>query len=167
MSPASTSHRAVLICIALGVTTPAAAQHVHGAAILDIGVEGTTGQATFRASGEDVYGFERAPRTAAERAAVDAALVTLRTRGSTLIRFQETRGCAVQSDRVRVVPSRDGHDEVEARYRITCRVAPAGRPISFGASALFKGIETLTVQLVSDTATVSRKIVRDRGTVVP
>ncbi|MBX9856636.1 MAG: DUF2796 domain-containing protein, partial [Gemmatimonadaceae bacterium] len=59
------------------------------------------------------------------------------------------------------------HDEVEARYRIACRQAPAGKPLAFGVSQAFRGIETVTVQLVSDTAQTSRKIVRDRGTVTP
>jgi hypothetical protein len=144
-----------------------AAQHVHGAATLDIGLEGTAGQATLRASGEDVYGFERAPRTPAERAKQEAALKTLREQGATLIRFQPALGCSVRTESAKVVPSKGGHDEVEARFRIACRQEPAGKPVSFGVSRVFRGIETLTVQLVSDTAQTSRKIVRDRGTVTP
>ncbi len=143
------------------------AQHVHGAATLDIGIEGKAGQATLRASGEDVYGFERAPRTAAERAKQEAALKVLREQGATFIRFQPALGCNVTTESAKVVSSKGGHDEVEARYRIACRQAPAGKPVAFGVSQAFRGIETLTVQLVSDTAQTSRKIVRDRGTVTP
>jgi len=146
---------------------PLLAQHVHGAATLDIGIEGKAGQATLRASGEDVYGFERAPRTPAERAKQEAALKLLREQGATLIRFQPALGCSVTTERAQVVSSQGGHDEVEARYRIACRQAPAGKPMTFGVSQAFRGIETLTVQLVSDTAQTSRKIVRDRGTVTP
>lgn len=143
------------------------AQHVHGAATLDIGIEGKAGQATLRASGEDVYGFERAPRTAVERAKQEAALKVLRAQGAALIRFQPALGCSVTTESAKVVSSKGGHDEVEARYRIACRQAPAGKPVAFGVSQAFRGIETLTVQLLSDTAQTSRKIVRDRGTVTP
>jgi hypothetical protein len=160
--------RAGLIVLLLSMRAEALpAQHVHGAATLDIGIEGKAGQATLRASGEDVYGFERAPRTPAERARQEAALKVLREQGATLIRFQPALGCSVTADAARVVSSKGGHDEVEARYRIACRQAPAGKPLAFGVSQAFRGIETVTVQLVSDTAQTSRKIVRDRGTVTP
>lgn len=106
------------------------AQHVHGAATLDVGIKGKAGQAT-------------------------------------LIRFQPALGCSVTTERAQVVSSKGGHDEVEARFRIACRQAPAGKPMTFGVSQAFRGIETLTVQLVSDTAQTSRKIVRDRGAITP
>jgi len=143
------------------------AQHVHGAATLDIGLEGKSGQATLRASGEDVYGFERAPRTAAERAKQEAALKVFREQGASLIRFQPALGCTITAESAKVVSPKGGHDEVEARYRIACRQSPAGKPVGFGVSQAFRGIESLTVQLVSDTAQVSRRVVRDRGTVTP
>ena len=153
--------------LTLSPTGSAHAQHVHGAATLDIGIEGKAGQATLRASGEDLYGFERAPRTAAERAKQEAALKVLREQGASLIRFQAGLGCSVTTESAKVVSPKSGHDEVEARFRIACRQAPAGKPVSFGVSQAFRGVETVTVQLVSDTAQTSRRVVRDRGTVTP
>ncbi|WP_439642921.1 ZrgA family zinc uptake protein [Gemmatimonas sp.] len=69
------------------VPSTALAQHVHGHATLVIGMEVRTGQIEFGGSGEDLYGFERSPRTAAERTRQTAALDRLRTRGASLIRF--------------------------------------------------------------------------------
>lgn len=162
----------IAVAIAIAVALPAspaalAAQHVHGKGTLDIGLEGTSGRAVFRAPGDDVYGFEREPRTAAERAKRDSALARLRTSGSTLLRFDPSFGCSVTADSVAVKADRAGHGEVEARYAIACRTAPVGKPIRFGFSGAFPGVERVVVQLVSERTQTSATITRDRGVVTP
>lgn len=144
-----------------------AAQHTHGTATLDIGISGQEGTAQLRATGEDLWGFERAPRTAADRAARSAALARLRDGGGTLLRLAPTLGCAVVADSVLPVRTTQGHEEVTARYRMRCRRPLAGSPIGFGVTALFPRITRVRVQLVSDTAQVGREVVRDQGRVVP
>ncbi len=155
-------------CLMLAsVPSTALAQHVHGQATLVIGMEERTGQIEFRGSGEDLYGFERSPRTAAERTRQTAALDRLRTQGASLIRFESTLGCTLTAKEVRVVEERSGHGEVRAQYVVACRRPVAGRPIRFGVSAVFPGVDRVAVQLVSDTAQVGATISRDRGTVTP
>jgi hypothetical protein len=156
---------AILLSVLVGEPLPA--QHVHGQASLAIGLEGNAGTAEFRAAGDGLYGFERAPRTAAERARQEAALQRLRTQGAQLLRFAPDLGCAVTSQDVRVVDERAGHGEVVATYRIACQRPVAGKPIRFGITAAFPGIDRLAVRLVSDTAQVGSTIVRDRGQIVP
>jgi hypothetical protein len=146
---------------------PLPAQHVHGQASLIIGIEGTGGTAEFRGAGDDLYGFERAPRTAAERAKQDAALQRLRTQGAQLLRFDATLGCTVTPQDVKVVEEKSGHGEVRAQYRIACKKPVAGKPVRFGISAAFPGVDRVAVQLVSDTAQVGATISRDRGQVIP
>ena len=51
------------------------AQHTHGQATLLIGLEGAAGRIELRAPADDMYGFERAPRTAAERTRQNACLL--------------------------------------------------------------------------------------------
>jgi hypothetical protein len=156
----------VLTLSVLGATT-LRAQHVHGQASLIVGMEGAGGTAEFRGAGDDLYGFERAPRTAAERAKQEAALQRLRTQGAQLLRFDATLGCTVTPQEVRVVEERSGHGEVRAQYRIACKRPVAGKPLRFGFSAAFPGIDRVAVQLVSDTAQVGATISRDRGQVIP
>ncbi len=157
---------ALLTLSALGATS-LRAQHVHGQASLIVGMEGTGGTAEFRGAGDDLYGFERAPRTAAERAKQEAALQRLRTQGAQLLRFDATLGCTVTPQEVRVVDEKSGHGEVRAQYRIACKKPVAGKPIRFGFSAAFPGIDRVAIQLVSDTAQVGATISRDRGQVIP
>jgi hypothetical protein len=151
---------------ALGAT-PLGAQHVHGEASLIIAIEGTGGTAEFRGAGDDLYGFERAPRTAAERAKQEAALQRLRTQGAQLLRFDTTLGCTVTPQDVRVAEEKSGHGEVRAQYRIACKKPVAGKPIRFGISAAFPGVERVKVQLLSDTTQAGATISRDRGQVIP
>lgn len=156
-----------LCVVAACVPQPAQAQHVHGQATLMIGLESSTGQVEFRGAGDDLYGFERSPRTAAERTRQAAALDRLRTQGASLVRFESALGCTVTAKDVRVVEERSGHGEVRAQYAVACKRPLAGRPIRFGISALFPGVDRVAVQLVSDTAQVGATISRDRGTVTP
>ncbi len=141
--------------------------HVHGEATLDIGIQGRNGTLEFRAPAEDLYGFEREPRTAAERAKRDSAFALLRTQPLTMVRFDPALGCAMTAITVGAVEEKGGHGEVRARYALACRVAPAGKPIAFGFSKAFRGVRSVKVQLLSDTAQVGLKVVDDRGTLRP
>jgi hypothetical protein len=159
--------RSVLMLLGALWPMPGRAQHVHGQASLSIGIEGRTGTAEFRGAGDDLYGFERAPRTASERARQEAALQRLRTQGAQLLRFDATLGCTVTPQEVRVAEERSGHGEVRAQYRIACQRPIAGKAIRFGISAAFPGVDRVVVQLVSDTAQAGATISRDRGQVTP
>jgi len=141
--------------------------HVHGEATLDIGIEGRAGNLEFRAPAEALYGFEREPRSAAERAKRDSAFALLRTRPLSIVRFDPALGCTMTAVEVSVVEETGGHGDVRARYTLACRVAPAGKPISFGFSKAFRGVRSVKVQLVSDTAQVGLTVVNDKGTVRP
>lgn len=149
----------------LAVAQPKA--HTHGESSLDIGIEGKAGMVEFRVPAEDLYGFEHAPRTAAERAKQTAAFATLRTQAATLIRFDAALGCALTATSVGVVEEKGGHGDVHAKYTLACRVAPAGKPIAFGFSKAFPGVRAVKVQLISDTQQAGLTITNDRGTVRP
>ena len=157
---------AALLVGTLGVHV-ADAQHTHGRATLLIGLEGATGRIELRAPADDMYGFERAPRTAAERTRQNAALTQLRTGGATLVKFDAALGCRVVADSVGVLQGRGTHAEVYARWQVQCARPVAGRPIGFAISRAFPNVERVSVQLLSDSAQTGRTIVRDRGVVVP
>ncbi|HYW30106.1 MAG TPA: DUF2796 domain-containing protein [Gemmatimonas sp.] len=141
------------------------AQHVHGEAMLDIGIEGRTGTLEFRVPGEDLYGFEHMPRTSPERDRRDAALALLRSRGMSLARFHPALRCKVTPEAI--TSSTGKHIEVRARYRVACQHPIAGRDVGFGITAMFPSVVRVRVQLVSDTAQAATTVVRDRGVVRP
>jgi hypothetical protein len=159
--------------------TPALAQgkaHTHGLATLNIVIEGRTGMLEFSAPAEDIYGFERAPRNAAERERRDAALNRLRRGMGELVLFDSALGCTITATSVRDAHDTHGHDhgkagddhaDVHGEYAIACERPPAGRDIRFGFSKAFPGITTVQVQLLADDRQDGRRIENDRGTVRP
>jgi hypothetical protein len=84
-----------------------------------------------------------------------------------MVLLDRALNCALVPSSVEVHDEDDGHGEVRARYQLTCQRPPAGRPIGFAFSQRFPGVETVKVQLVSDTAQVGLTVTRDRGQVVP
>ncbi|HMS02825.1 MAG TPA: DUF2796 domain-containing protein [Gemmatimonadaceae bacterium] len=167
---------------------PTPKAHTHGLATLDIAIEGRTGVLRFSAPAEDIYGFERAPRTPAERQQREAALARLRTRFAELVIFEASLGCRITStsltdavdraadhDRAQAAgrdhdhehDNESGHAEVTADYALACTRPPAGRDIRFGITRAFPAVRTVQVQLLSDDRQEGRRIERDRGTVRP
>ncbi len=142
-------------------------RHTHGEATLDIAIEGRSGTLEFRAPAEDLYGFEREPRNAAERARRDSAFVALRTGALTMVQFDASLGCTLTASSVGAVEDKGGHGDVLARYSLACRVAPAGKPIAFGFSKAFPGVRSVKVQLLSDTKQVGLTVVNDKGNATP
>lgn len=76
----------------LGLPAWAGKAHEHGVARLDIGVEAGRITLNLEVPLEDLVGFERAPRTDAERAAVAAALARLQD-ADKAVRVDGSAGC--------------------------------------------------------------------------
>lgn len=91
--------------------------HEHGAGRLDVAVDGGTVELRLEAPGDNVVGFEHAPKTAQERAAVRAAEDRLR-KPAALLAFPAKAGCTLRSARVQPPRSKagahgHGHDHGE------------------------------------------------------
>ena len=74
--------------------------HEHGIARLGLAVDGTRLTVDLELPAESVFGFERAPRSAEERATVAAALERLQTGGARLIAFPDGAICTLDSAEV-------------------------------------------------------------------
>jgi len=74
--------------------------HEHGIARLGLAVDGASLTVDLELPAESVFGFERAPRSAEERATVAEALDRLRTDGASLFAFPEGVTCALDSAEV-------------------------------------------------------------------
>ena len=118
----------------------AAGAHQHGLARLEVAAEGDSLTVTLDSPLDNLVGFERGPRTDAERKAVQAMAQRLRN-AATLVVPSAAAGCQLQavelvSDVIApgllaaaapaaavpapVAPAAGGHADLEARFRFVC-----------------------------------------------
>ncbi len=152
--------------------------HVHGVSELSIAVEGTTVAMELWAPGADIVGFEYAAETDADKAAVAAAITTLRDPLS-LFTVPAAAGClAVEveahlhgagagdhdhdhdhgateaaadthdHDHDHDHADADGHSAFHAVYGLTCADPAALTTIGFAYFDAFPGAEEVEVQVV-------------------
>lgn len=126
----------LLFALALACTPAAWAgkAHVHGAATLDIAVEATSLTLSLDTPLDGLLGFERAPRSDAERRAADQAIATLRA-ADTLFTIDPAAQCRMASVELlsaalKLGPAAaaakdDDHGDLEAEFTFSCRSAPA------------------------------------------
>ena len=141
------------------------AAHVHGVARLNVAVEAGTVEMELMAPGADIVGFEHAPETAEERAAVENAVAIL-VDGAALFAFPPEAACQAEEAQVESAllerdHAEDGehedgeahgdeeHAEFHVRYRFQCE-----RPdrLSFVEIRLFErfpAARELVVQTIS------------------
>jgi hypothetical protein len=155
--------------------------HVHGTARINVVVEGSAATVEFIAPTDGIYGFERAPRTDAERRQREAGLQRLRGHIAKMVVFEADRGCRFDVTQLADAGAGDGgpahahdhgggaahrhaeHREVHAEYAVQCRRPLAGSNLRFGVTGVFPGIREVDVQILSDSGQTGLKVVRDRG----
>ena len=166
---------------AAALTLPAAAQdvrqlppHVHGESHLSIAVDGKMLEMEFHAPGSDIVGFEYAPTTDAQRAAIAAATVALRDPVG-LFGIPAAAQCSVGKSEVTVAeedededehaaapeataapappatvaPPAARHTEFRVAYALTCNNVAAIASLNFAFFAKFPNAMELHVQLLS------------------
>lgn len=138
---------------ALAANAPAQA-HVHGAVQLDVAVDGPTLTLTLEAPLDSVLGFERAPRTATEKKAVQDALAALRASGP-LFTPDPAAGCVFQSataDSEALQPGAKAgeHADLDATAEFTCAKPQLLRRIDLGGLLdRFPRIQRLQARIVT------------------
>lgn len=139
---------ALLACSAGWVQAEGA--HQHGVARLEVVAEGPTLTVTLDSPLDSLVGFERGPRTAAERSAVQAMAQALHN-GTTLLQPTPAAGCtlrgvALQSDVIDSAllgkgaspagngkpPAAGGHADLEATFSFDCRTPTALKGLALG-----------------------------------
>lgn len=137
----------------LAASAPAQA-HVHGAVQLDVAVDGPMLTLTLEAPLDSVLGFERAPRTAAEKKAAQDALSALRASGP-LFTPDPAAGCVFQSataDSEALQPGAKAgeHADLDATAEFTCARPERLHRIDLGGLLdRFPRIQRLQVQIVT------------------
>jgi hypothetical protein len=99
--------------------------HVHGSATLQVAVEGRALTLTFLSPLDGLLGFERAPRTAKEKAAAADLMARLRKPEAWFVPTQAA-SCKLASTRISApvleagATAADGHAELSAEYTYRC-----------------------------------------------
>lgn len=151
-------HRTLNIALFALCLTPLLAQaagkaHVHGIAKLDVAVEATKITLQLESPLDNLLGFERAPRTDAERRQADALVARLKA-ADAMFRIDPAAQCMLakvdlassalglgQPD-----PSEEGHADIDGTFEFDCVDAAKAAFIDVGLFE-FKRMQRLEVQV--------------------
>jgi hypothetical protein len=130
--------------------------HDHGSAQLDVAIDGQTVTADFEAPADPIIGFEYAPKTAADRAKVTAALNKLRASGAQIVVLPASAACKqVSADAHHEVEGggtgKETHSEVHVEFKFQCAKPLKGGMLTTNAPTLYPELREVKVQLVSGT----------------
>jgi hypothetical protein len=127
--------------------------HEHGVARLDVAVEPTRLSFLLEVPLDGLVGFEREPRSDAERAAVDAALARLRAPAG-LFRIDTAAGCT--PGRVTLdapvlglgkgAADKEGHADLDASIEFTCKDGHKAGFVEIGLFDAFPRLQRVDVQ---------------------
>jgi hypothetical protein len=129
--------------------------HEHGIARLDVAVEPTRVTLLLEMPLDSLVGFEREPRTDAEKTQVEAALAKLRAAGD-LVHIDPAAGCTpgkvtLESAALGLggVASKDGHDDLDASIEFLCKDGNKAGFVEVGLFDAFARLQRVDVQAVT------------------
>lgn len=144
--------------------------HQHGHGTFNLALEGDRVTIDFEAPGVDIVGFEHAPKTEAEKAAIAAAKQKL-AEPLTLFGIPADAQCKVGEAAVALEGAHEGHDhgdkgeghtEFQAQYLLQCANVKALTRLDFQFFAAFKGAAELAVVAISEKGQVKAEATRDK-----
>lgn len=157
-----------LLLVGCACAAHAAGQaHVHGAARLDIAVDMQRISLQLESPLDNLLGFERAPRTDAERRQADVLLARLRA-ADTMFRIDPAAGCTLA--RVELAsaalklgasaPGEDGHADLDAEVSFNCLDAGKAAFVDVGLFDAAARLQRLDVQVASPQGQFRRDLAR-------
>jgi hypothetical protein len=154
---------AALLAAMAGTAGPGRAQtapHVHGVVALQVAIDGPRVVLTLRAPLDSLVGFERAPRTEAQRRLAAQALASLREPDE-LFRLDAPAACrrvsvqveapvleARPGDAAAAAAGRDGHADLDAEIVYECGRPEALKVLEVGLADRFKRTRRVEVEVV-------------------
>ncbi|HKW84194.1 MAG TPA: DUF2796 domain-containing protein [Burkholderiaceae bacterium] len=145
--------------LAAPLASRAQAPHEHGVVHLDVAVDPARITIQLSSPLDNLLGFERAPRTDAERQRVAAMVATLRA-SSRLFAIDPAAGCkpgAVQLDSAALqlgtpdpAELQAGHADIDARFEFDCTDAGRAGFVDTTLLAGFAAIQRVAVQIASN-----------------
>ncbi|MDP1901391.1 MAG: DUF2796 domain-containing protein [Rubrivivax sp.] len=168
---------AFLAACALGgavATAWAGKAHEHGVARLDLAVEAGRLTLALDAPLDSLLGFERAPRTEAERERVASMVARLRDAGS-LFRIDSAAGCTLA--KVELVsaplglgpapglgstgaPAKEGHGDLEGHFEFSCKAGARAGFVEVGLFEAFAPLRRVELQVVTPKGQMKATLVR-------
>jgi len=144
--------------------------HVHGIAALNLALEGNEVHIELESPAANIVGFEHAPSSEADHAALDKAVAMLKE-GDRLFEFNESAGCSLEKAHIESALleeehghedheehgyEKHGHDEheeerhsdIEAVYHFECAKPGRLSQLTVELFEAFSGMEKLNVQYV-------------------
>ncbi len=131
--------------------------HQHGVAQLDVAVEPNGVTLILDTPLDNLLGFERAPRTDAERQRADAAVARLKA-GDTLFRIDGNAGCTLAKVTLTSAalglgaagtPAPKGeHADLEGRYEFSCKTGARAGFVEVGLFDAFPQMKRVELQLI-------------------
>lgn len=151
--------------------------HQHGVAKLDIAVQATQLTLQLESPLDNLLGFERAPRTDAERKQADAVVATLKG-GETMFKIDPAAGCKLatvalsssalklgQPDPADGKDGKDGHADIDGSYEFNCTDATKAAYVDVGLFT-FSRLQRLQVQVATPRGQFKRDLKRPTTRVV-
>ncbi|MFT3817819.1 MAG: DUF2796 domain-containing protein [Rubrivivax sp.] len=161
MDRSTTARRLSAMAIALACAAGASAAgkaHEHGALKLDVAIEGNTLTIALEAPLDNLLGFERAPRTDAERKAAAEVLARLRGpgQGTPLFVTDAAAQCSLRKAEVRAPvlepgagpAAKDEHADLDADYEFDCARPAELRTLEVGLFDAYKRLRRIDVRVV-------------------
>lgn len=153
---------ALALAFACGGTARAAGKaHEHGALRLDVAVDGHTLSITLQAPLDNLLGFERAPRTEAERKAAADMLARLRSpyRAPPLFAADAAAQCSLSRAEVAApllepgadAAAKEEHADLDADYEFSCARPGELRNLDLGLFEAYRRLQRIDVQVAGPT----------------
>ena len=161
----------LLAACALAAHAQAQHAHVHGQLKLDVAVDVQTLTIAIDTPLDSIVGFERAPRTDAERKAVQQAVAQLRA-ADKLFAIDPSAGCKLgqvdlDAPALGLGQARPGepagHADLEGSFTFECASAVQARFIDVGLFGAFRNARQIEVQIVTPDGQYQRTLKRPAG----
>ncbi len=148
---------AVTLSGCIGSAWAAGKPHEHGALKLDVAIEGNKLTIAMEAPLDNLLGFERAPRTDAERKAAADVLARLRSpdKGTPLFAMDAAAQCTLGKAEVQAPvlepgakpAAKDEHADLDASYEFNCAKPDELRTLDVGLFDAYKRTQRIDVQV--------------------
>ena len=144
----------LVLSLCSGAASAAGQAHDHGVARLDVVVEPSRVVFDLDTPLDNIVGFERAPRSDAERQRAQAALARLRKAGE-LFRIDAAAGCKLRQAEVSApaleggADGRDGHAELQGHFEFECRAGSLAAFVEVGLFDAFPALRRIDLQVIT------------------
>lgn len=145
--------------------------HVHGQLKLDVAVDGPTVVIDMESPLDNIVGFERAPKTDAEKKTVEEAVAQLRAADKLFV-IDPAANCKLGPVDLRSGalglgnpdPNEPvGHADLDATFSFNCTNAAAAKFIDVNLFGVFKGLRQIDSQIASAQGQFKRQLKRPAG----